>query len=80
MHDVAETPGPHWEKRMITITDEAHPRKTLAGRDRAQPSLLERVGAYLLGPRRGVLKSHDEVFHRSLDHAFAELGREMRGS
>lgn len=64
---------------MITITDEAHPPTTLAGRHRAQPSLLERVRAYLLGPRGGVRESRDEMFYRSLEQAFAEFAREMRG-
>jgi hypothetical protein len=64
---------------MITITDEAHPQRTVAGRHRAQPSLLERVRAYLLGPRAAVLKSRDEAFYRALEQAFAEFAREMRG-
>jgi hypothetical protein len=79
LHNAAGTPGPHWEKRMITITDEAHPLKTLGGRHRAQPPLLERVRAYLLGPRASVLESRDEAFDRALERAFAEFAREMRG-
>ncbi len=64
---------------MTTLTNEAHPPKTVAGRHRAQPSLLERVHAYLLGPRAAVLESHDEAFDRALEQAFAEFAREMRG-
>ena len=64
---------------MITITDEAHPPTTTAGRSRAQSSLLERVRAYLLGPRASVLENRDEAFDRFLEQAFAEFAREMRG-
>jgi hypothetical protein len=64
---------------MITITDEAHPLKTVAGRHRAQPSVLERVRTYLLGPRAAVLESRDEALHHALERAFAEFGREIRG-
>lgn len=63
---------------MITITDEAHPPKTVARRHRAQPSLLERVRAHLPG-LRAVLESRDEAFYRGLEQAFAEFAREMRG-
>ena len=64
---------------MTTITDEAHPPKPVAGRRRAQFSLLERVRAYLLGPRAAVPESRDEAFDRALERAFAEFAREMRG-
>jgi hypothetical protein len=64
---------------MITITDQAHPPKTVAGPHRAQPSLLERVRTYLLGPRAAVRESCDEAFSRALEQAFAEFAREMRG-
>ena len=64
---------------ITTITDKAHSLKTVAGRQRAQPSLLERVRAYLLGPGAPVLESRDEAFDRTLERAFAEFGREMRG-
>jgi hypothetical protein len=63
---------------MITITDEAHPPRTVAGRHRVQPSLLERVRAYLLGPRGGLRENRDQVLHRSLEQAFTEFAREMR--
>ena len=64
---------------MTTITDEAHPPNTVAERHRAQPSLLERVREYLLGPRAAVLASRDEALSRALERAFAEFAREMRG-
>jgi hypothetical protein len=66
-------------KHMTTITDEAHPPTTVEGRHRTQPSLLERVRAYFLGPRAAALESHDEALSRALEHAFAEFAREMRG-
>lgn len=63
----------------ISITDEAHPPKTVVRRHRAQPSLMERLRACVRKARPAFLETRDEAFYRALEQAFAEFAREMRG-
>jgi len=43
-----------------------------------EESILERLRAFILGPRGVVLERRDEELHRALERAFADFAREMR--
>jgi len=61
---------------MTSITNAPPLRSTV--QERMEESILERLRAFILGPRGVVLERQDEELHRALERAFAEFAREMR--